>query len=172
MVPTAWAVDLGSEWDTVSEQKQNRAWTSNSKWFIASFCILLSAGLQPRTGTWSGLGSKGAGFGHIGHTLRQSKISWSLRCNDILLERMRHYATVRFNNARGRKTYGRALKSGNREAEGKCLSACTCPCLCVHACRWKRESRGKGFTGHSNIMEKKIRNTYLWYQKRGLKYSH
>lgn len=56
--------------------------------------------------------------------------------------------------------------------ESKCLYAYVHLCMCMHVCRWKRESGGKAFTGDSNITEKKIRNTYLWYQKRGLKYSH
>lgn len=86
-----------------------------------------------------------------------------------MLKGIRHYVTVTFNNGRGRKAYGRALESGNREAE-RDVSMCVYISACM--CRWERESREKGFTGYSNITEKKIRNIYLCYQKRGLKYSY
>lgn len=82
-----------------------------------------------------------------------------------MLERMRHYATVRFKSLRGRKTCRRVLESGNRETKRDGLHACVCLCVCVHICRWKMESKGKGFTEDDNIIEKKVRNTHLWYHK-------
>lgn len=96
-------------------------------------------------------------------------IGRSLRCNNILLERMQHYATVRFNNERGRKTHGRALESGNRSRERISL----CVCAPLHMCarlQMEKGIQGKMVHRRQHIIEEKIRNTYLWYQKRGLKY--
>lgn len=38
-------------------------------------------------------------------------------------------------------------------------------CVCVHICRWKMKSKGKGFTEDDKIIEKKVRNTHLWYHQ-------
>lgn len=105
-----------------------------------------------------------AGLGHTGHTLRQRKISQSLRCKSILLKRMRHYATVEFNNERGRRTCRRALESGNRETKQLSL------CMCAPLHMWAHLQVEKG------IQEKRVqrrwqdyRNTHLWHHKKRTK---
>lgn len=45
------------------------------------------------------------------------------------------------------------------------------PIVSMHVCTsvWKRESKGKGFTEDDNIIEKKVRNTYLCCHKKRTK---
>lgn len=61
-------------------------------------------------------------------------------------------------------------ESGNKEAKSDCLHAHVhlCVCVCAHICRWKRESKRKGFTEDDKIIEISICGT----TKKPLKHSH
>lgn len=80
------------------------------------------------------------------------------------MEMVRHWPTVRFNNGKA----GKNTVLFSLEIEKERANVCVCVCLCVyeHIWRWKKKSTGKEFTGDSTITEMKIRNSYLWCQKK------